>query len=221
MKTAEIIDKSKKIREYFLKNNKFEINPIDERLSNIVLPFKGSREIKLIILGQDPTIKNEKSRKNIEYTLNLDKGNSLKAYIERICVGLGITIENVYATNLFKYFYTIPPAQTMDVLYAHLQPNLELLKEEISEFKNTPIITLGEPVLQLLTTPNAKVREFWDYNNKTGESKGNFSYSKANENKLGRDFYPFPHQPSIRKVFYDKNINKYITFLNANNINIY
>jgi hypothetical protein len=52
----------------------------------------------------------------------------------------------------------------MDVLYAHLEPNLELLKEELSQYKGIPIITLGEPVLQLLTHPKAKVHEYWDYN---------------------------------------------------------
>ena len=207
-----ILVKADEIRTILKEQNDFSINRIDNNLP-IIKPFIGSGSIKLIIIGQDPTIKNEKTRKNIEYTLNLDKGNALRTYIGRICTGLGITIDNVYATNLFKYFYTTPPAQTIDVLYAHLQPNLELLKEEISVFKNTSIITLGEPVLQLLTTPNAKVREFWDYDRKTGVSNDYFKYSKANENKLGKDFYPFPHQPSIRKKFYEVTIDKYITTL--------
>lgn len=207
-----ILIKADEIRTILKKQNDFSINRIDNNLP-IIKPFIGSGSIKLIIIGQDPTIKNEKTRKNIEYTLNLDKWNALRTYIERICTGLRITIDNVYATNLYKYFYTIPPAQTMNVLHAHLQPNLELLKEEISVFKNTSIITLGEPVLQLLTTPTAKVRDYWDYNRKTGLSNGYFKFSKVNENKLGRDFYPFPHQPSIRKKFYEETIDKYITTL--------
>jgi len=212
MNAKKLIERSRNIRDNLKINCDFDFNRIYVNL-DIIKPFIGNGNNKLIILGQDPTIKNEKSRKNVEYTLNLDKKNSLKTYIERICIGLGITIENVYATNLFKYFYTIPPAQTMDVLYAHLQPNLELLKEEIFEFKNIPIITLGEPVLQLLTDPKAKVREYWDYNPNTGASNGNFSYSIASENKLSRDFYPFPHQPSIRKKFYNDTFDKYLKII--------
>ena len=205
----ELGEKARNIRDNLKVNDDIDFNRIDINL-DVVKPYLGSDVIKIIVIGQDPTIKNEKTRKNITCTLNLDKENSLKRYISDICTNLGLTIENVYATNLFKYFYTIPPAQTMDVLYAHLEPNLELLKEELSQYKGIPIITLGEPVLQLLTHPKAKVREYWDYNPKTGESNGNFTYSKANENKLSRDFYPFPHQPSIRKMFYGGTIDKYI-----------
>jgi len=205
----ELGEKARNIRDNLKVNDDIDFNRIDINL-DVVKPYLGSDGIKTIVIGQDPTIKNEQTRKNITCTLNLDKENSLKRYISDICTNLGLTIENVYATNLFKYFYTIPPAQTMDVLYAHLEPNLELLKEELSQYKGIPIITLGEPVLQLLTHPKAKVREYWDYNPKTGESNGNFTYSKANENKLGRDLYPFPHQPSIRKMFYGGTIDKYI-----------
>lgn len=207
-----VIESATSIRDRLKSLSDSKENPIDTRL-NIIPPFHGSDDIKLIVIGQDPTIKNEKTRKNIEYTLNLDKPNSLRIYVEKICYSLGIRIDNVYATNLFKYFYSIPPAQTMDVLYSHLEPNLELLKEELSDYKNIPIITLGEPVLQLLTNTKAKVREYWDYNPKTGASNSIFTYSKANENKLGRDFYPFPHQPSIRKRFYGSNLMFYISYL--------
>jgi hypothetical protein len=204
-----LIINAENVRDELKRSIDFSENSIDVKLPAIK-QFIGRETVKLIVLGQDPTIKNPNTRKNITCTLNLDKENSLKRYISGICEGLNITIENVYATNLFKYFYSIPPAQTLDVLYAHLKPNLELLNEELSQYKAIPIITLGEPVLQLLTNPKAKVREYWDYNPKTGESNGNFTYSKANENKLGRDFFPFPHQPSIRKRFYNSTINDYI-----------
>ncbi len=109
-------------------------NPIDMSLP-IIPPFKGKNEVKLIILGQDPTIKNEFTRKNIQYTLNLNKNNALRTYINSICNSLGVTIENLYSTNLFKYFYKIPPSNTIDVLINHLEPNLDLLKKELDEYK--------------------------------------------------------------------------------------
>ncbi len=197
------------IRINLKSHNDFKSNPID-LTHPFIFPFQGREIIKLIIIGQDPTIKNVTSRKNITRTLNLDKNNSLRRYIEDICSGLGITLDNVYATNLFKYFYTIPPAKTMEVLKMHLQPNLELLKQEIAEYNNVAIITLGEPVLQLLTDEKSKVRVFWDYNAETGSSNGNFTFSMAKENKLKKDFSPFPHQPSIRKVFYKNTLAEYL-----------
>lgn len=207
-----IINAAEKIRKALKENQDSDVNPIDLSLP-VVPPFRGNGEIKLIIIGQDPTIKNVASRKKITFTLNLDKKNALKIYVNRICSELGITIDNVYATNLFKYFYTERPAKTLDVLINHLQPNLDLLQRELDEFKNIPAITLGEPVLQLITNEFEKVREFWDYNKKTKTTDGRFTYSQAKDNQLNRDFFPFPHQPSIRKEFYKNTLTDYLQYL--------
>jgi len=195
-------------------NNDFKENPIDSILLP-VLPFRITNKIKLIIIGQDPTVKNEKSRESIEYTLNQDKAGSLKAYINQICSSLGISFENIYATNIFKYFYTDPPERTMRVLHSHLPANLELLKEELAAYPNIPIIALGLPVLQLLADEKAQVRDYWSYNPKTRKCDGIFRYCQAKDNKLKRDFYPFPHQPSIRKEFYSSNLKNYINFMKS------
>lgn len=208
----EITKKAESLRQTLKSGNDFKINPIDLSLQ-VIPPFKGSGEIKLIIVGQDPTIKNVESRHKITCTLNLDKQNALKNYIDKICLELGITIENVYATNLFKYFYTMPPAGTIVVLRNHLKPNLELLHEELENFKNIPVITLGEPVLQLITHEHGKVREFWDYDKKTKTTGGSFTFSEAKYNLLKKDFFPFPHQPSIRKEFYKNTLSDYLRFM--------
>lgn len=208
----QISIEAKKIRDRLSIENDFVKNQINLEL-NTIPPFKGKCEIKLIIIGQDPTIRNVKFRKNITCTLNLDKSNSLKTYIGSICEKLGITLENVYATNLFKYFYTYPPADTPEVLQAHLKPNLELLKQELDEYKGLPVITLGQPVLQLLCGDSTLVKNFWDYDKKTGKTNGNFCYSNGLENNLNRDFYPFPHQPSIIKEFYKNTLNSYTQFM--------
>lgn len=215
MKTTEIIIKSIEIRNSLKSNNDFKENPIDSNLSP-VLPFRITNKIKLIIIGQDPTVKIEKSRESIEYTLNLDKAGSLKAYINQICSSLGISFENIYASNIFKHFYTYPPERTMHVLHSHLTANLELLKEELAAYPRVPVITLGLPVLQLLAGEKSQVRDYWSYNSKTRNCDGKFSYCLAKENKLGRDIYPFPHQPSIRKEFYSLNLNNYIKYLKSN-----
>jgi len=212
LKTAQIFNKSLEIRNSLKSKNDFIENPIDSNLLP-VLPFRITNKIKLLILGQDPTVKNEKSRQSIEYTLNLDKAGSLKAYINQICDLLGISFENIYSTNIFKYFYTYPPERTMHVLHSHLPANLELLKEELAAYPKVPIIALGLPVLQLLASEKAQVRDYWNYNPKTRKCDGKFTFCPAKDNKLERDIYPFPHQPSIRKVFYRDNLQIYINFM--------
>ncbi|MBQ6276811.1 MAG: hypothetical protein IJK62_08915 [Bacteroidales bacterium] len=191
----------------------YDDNPISKKLG-FVPPFnEAGKDIKLIIIGQDPTIKNEKQRCKINVTLNLDKSGAIRKYVEDICEGLNISLSNVYATNLFKYFYTIPPAQTFDVMEKHLEPNLTLLKKELAGFANCPIITLGEPVLKLLVGNNAKVREYWGYDKKTGKTNGKFKYVSANDNKLNRIIFPFCHQPSIRKDFYKNALSQNMLIL--------
>ena len=116
-----------------------------------------------------------------------------------------------------EYFYTTPPAQTFDVLKAHLDDNLTLLSKEISAFPKCPIITLGEPVLKLLvkeSTPPV-VGYYWDYDKKTKSSNGDFHFVLAKDNKLSRDFFPFCHQPSIRKEFYNKTFDSYVDFMKS------
>jgi uracil-DNA glycosylase len=213
MKTSEIFLKSLKIRDELKKNNDFSENPIDNSLLP-VLPFRISNKIKLIIIGQDPTVKNPESRKFIEYSLNLDKPGALRTYLGKICDGLGISFENIYATNIFKYFYKEPPARTPQILMSHLEKNIELLQEEISSYPKVPIITLGLPVLQLIVDDNAQVNYYWAYKKNIPDD---FDFCKANENKLGRDFFPFPHQPSyVGKVFYNNTINYYLNFMKSN-----
>ena len=185
-------------------------NPVKREL-RFVPPYFGKDDIKLIIIGQDPTIRNEERRKNITCTLNLDKSGALTSYVKQICEGLGITIENVFATNIFKYFYTTPPAQTFDLLKNHLPHNIVLLKKELELFPEAPVITLGEPVLKLLTNDKAKVRNYWGYNPKTKSCNDDFdSVGTDKNNEIGRVFYPFCHQPSLRKQFYQENIKGHL-----------
>lgn len=213
MDEYSIIKTSKEIRDKLKIESDFKLNPIDDALDP-VKPYLGNGEIKVIIIGQDPTIQNNKKRIEITCTLNLDKNGSLKKYIEEdICLGLGITLENVYATNIFKYFYEEPPAATFHILQNHLKENLNLLVNELNQFQNATIITLGEPVLQLLAGTNRHLRNFWDYNQETKKTNGNFLFSLGMDNILGKDFFPFPHQPSLRNNFYRDHRHQYIEFV--------
>ena len=204
MNINDIIDEVVKIR---LELPDDPANPIDFDLSP-VKPYIGDEEIKLIIIGQDPTIRNIQRRKYINTTLNLDKNGALKTYVENICRELDISIQNVYATNIFKYFYSIPPADTPNVLIKHKIQNIELLNKEIECYKDSPIITLGEPVLRLLTDDREiKVRDYWNF-----QERG-YKYLSPDNNILRRYIFPFPHQPSMRKLLYNSNFKDYIKYM--------
>lgn len=181
--------------------------------------YRGNGEIRLVVLGQDPTIKNSISRKKIHCVLNLDRSGNLRTYLARICAGLGISLEeNVYATNLYKNFFIEPPTQirSLDVFRPALRYWLPLLKEELAEFSGVPVITLGEPLLSVLVTDlrNVKVRDYWGYvlGWKPGEHRG-YRYLYPEENVLNHVIFPFPHQPSLRKQYYKDNLERYIGFM--------
>jgi len=180
--------------------------------------YSGNGRIKLVILGQDPTVKNKASRATITTVLNLDKSGSLKNYLSRICTGLGISLENVYATNYLKNFFTEPPTQIKEIdIFKEFTPYwLPLLKEELAQFPHVPIIVLGQPLLLPIVCGGASslVRDYWAYtaNWKSGE-KGIYRYVEPDKNILGRVVFPFPHQPSIGKQFYTKRFEEYIAFI--------
>lgn len=188
---------------------------------DFIPPFstaKNIENIKLVVIGQDPTVRNVNSRKDIKTTLNLDKSNSLKTYLEHVCQTLGVNLdEEVYATNLYKCFFHIPPADDETILTRHFKIWCDFLIREIEPFKNQIFITLGEPVLnQLIHSGNKKVSYYWNY---IGETKSNldFKYSKLNENYLQRKLYPIAHQPTwSRNEFYKKYLTDYLRFIKIN-----
>lgn len=59
MNITNVMEEALKIRGILKASTDSEGNPIDMNLDPIY-PFKESDDIKLIIIGQDPTIKNEK-----------------------------------------------------------------------------------------------------------------------------------------------------------------
>jgi hypothetical protein len=68
--------------------------------------------------------------------LNLDKENSLKTYLRTVCDILQVDIEKeVYATNLYKCFFKIPPADDQTILTRQFKIWIDLLINELSVFK--------------------------------------------------------------------------------------
>jgi uracil-DNA glycosylase len=181
--------------------------------------FRGSGEIRLVILGQDPTVKNPRSRATIKTVLNLDRRGSLRNYLAQVCRGLGLDLDqHVYATNYLKNFFTKPPTQIkeVDVLQEFAPIWLPLLRAELATFPQAPVITLGQPLLAALVSEGASplVRDYWGYTPrwKSGET-GPFRYLEPGQNHLARVIFPFPHQPSVRKRFYKERLKDYTAFV--------
>lgn len=202
-----------------------EILSADGTLKNYVVnrsvpsPFHGRGKIRLVVLGQDPTVKNPESRDLIKTVLNLNKKGNLRKYLSRICDCLGFGLEeSVYATNVIKNFFTSPPTTITDcnVLVEASRYWLGLLKDEINQFPDAVILSLGEPVLSILVrSGNSRcVRDYWGYTSrwKLGEC-GDFRAIEISKCELNRKIFPFPHQPSIAKRFYKQRFENYLAFM--------
>jgi len=182
-------------------------------------PFRGRGKIRLIILGQDPTVQDPEYREKIKVTLLLNQPGGLRTYLENICKSLDIDLdENIYATNLLKNFFTVPP-DTMREKDPQFFRNaadhwIPLLREEIEEFENVPILPLGEPVLNCLTKSPDRVliRNYWGYEGPAQYGR-NFGYIKPIENVLSRIVFPFPHIPGLSHKFYRQQMNGYLAFM--------
>jgi len=213
----EVAEEAKLIFKEIIANESLAPH-VDPRLP-IPDVFFGTGEIKLIVLGQDPTVKDAKKRREITVTLNLNKRGAVWNYLSRVCRELELDLDlDVYATNLFKNFFVKPPTQIKDfeIFEAFVPHWLPLLKEELATFPNIPIITLGQPLLRALVNDKSKglVRKYWGY---AKDWQDNpllpFSFVLPDDNKLMRRFFPFPHQPSLRKRFYKATLPAYIDYL--------
>ena len=179
--------------------------------------FIGSGTIRLIILGQDPTVKNAAARKSITTVLNLNKSGTLRTYLLKICATLDINLsQEVYATNLFKNFFIQQPTQIteLDIFDECLPFWLPVLQAELAQLPTTPVLILGEPLLQTLVCGGAsgKVRDYWGYvpGWKQNVDQPLFSRLPADHNLLERTIFPFPHQPSWqRQKFYSGRLEGY------------
>lgn len=214
----QVVHRAEALLRQFVQDNPSLACYVDDSLP-IPKVFAVDGEIKLIVLGQDPTVKNPESRKTITTVLNLDKGGSLRRYLEDVCHKLGIELDhNVYATNLLKNFFVAPPTQIspIDVFKVFGDVWVPFLKEELSVFPDVPVLTLGEPLLSVLVFEgvHAKVRHYWGYRRDWQTNPlADFRCAAPAENRLDRRLFPFPHQPSLGKKFYARNLGSYIEYM--------
>ncbi|MCK4429899.1 MAG: hypothetical protein KAW19_01220, partial [Candidatus Aminicenantes bacterium] len=170
-------------------------------------------------VGQDPTVQNPKYREKIKVTLLLDQPGRLRTYLGNICKALDLSLdENIYATNLLKNFFTVPP-DTMrkkdpEFFWKAAEHWIPLLRKEIEEFENVPILPLGEPVLNCLTknADGVLIRNYWGYEGPARYGR-NFGFIEPSENILSRVIFPFPHIPGLSHKIYRKQMSGYLAFM--------
>lgn len=181
-------------------------------------PFVGTGAIKLVVVGQDPTVGMYKTRQRITHTLMLNEGGPLTRFLQQVCGALGVKAkENVYATNLCKSFFTDPPAKVKDVnLVAETSAEwLPILLDELDHFPQACVISLGEPVLEVLLRPTAQqqMKWYWGHHPQWQVGRTNlFRLVECADSAIARRFYPFIHSNN-NTGFYKMRLNEYLTFI--------
>ena len=188
-------------------------------------PYLGSGKIRLVIIGQDPTVQRKPSRPHVRTVLNLNTKRGLWAYLDKLCQDSGISLEeNVYATNACKNFFTEPPTKLksetgVDVLAASAPIWLPVLHQELAAFPEARVISLGEPVLTMLVHEGypREVKHYWGYHRQWKEGRRNpMRPVTAEQSTIGRAFHPFIHQPTYRSpraAFYRKTWDAHMDFV--------
>jgi hypothetical protein len=143
----------------------------------------------------------------------------VRTYLGKICKALDIDLdENIYATNLLKNFFKVPPDtlrdENPDFFRKAADHWIPLLKEEIAEFENVPVLPLGQHVLNCLTKipDEVLIRNYWGYEGPAKYGR-NFGYIKPAENVLSRIIFPFPHIPGLKHKIYKQQIDGYLAFM--------
>jgi uracil-DNA glycosylase len=188
-------------------------------------PFYGSGDIRLVIVGQDPTVANENTRKKVTTALMLNGKGHLTRFLSEVWTALGLSSENVYATNLCKNFFEKTPTQIektdgVDVIGLAAPHWLPVLRQELAWFPEALVITLGEPVVRSLVRPGfaQEVKSYWGYR-QGWASKGfdPFCTATAEQTVIKRGFFPLVHLNTNRKSnsakFYQARFKDCLAFL--------
>lgn len=88
---------------------------------------------------------------------------------------------------------------------------------ELTVFKNSIFITLGEPLIkQLFHSNSKKVNYYWDYIGQAKSGK-DFRCNEPFENYLQKRIYPIAHQPSWNQNdFYKSYLSDYLEYVKRN-----
>jgi hypothetical protein len=168
-------------------------------------PYPNTSDIRLVIIGQDPSTDDDSQVDERKMVLNLDRDGQLRRYVLKLCETLEIPIDKVYATNFAKHFFEKKPAtiqkeakkqdgKKAEVLLRSAASSRRLLSWEIAQFPKAIVICLSDPVLKLLAkgdTPSIEksMRYYW------GLDDREMKCVETDKSEIGTRFFPYPHQP--------------------------
>ena len=116
--------------------------------------FKPSGQVKLMLIGQDPTIR-EKPERVKEVLMLDDPSSQLSRWLKGILGDENFGSLTIYATNVVKCSFKRPPSETDKGGLAFLKPYFQnckdYLTEEILLFQPAIVLALGEPAHNLTT----------------------------------------------------------------------
>lgn len=188
---------------YPLECNQCEnLNGRPKNISRIDPFYKIGTGLKLLLIGQDPTIFEEPERVNTVLMLNETKGRNgqLRKWLEKELIGTeNFDKIEIYATNSVKCQFDKPPTLSNEGPLKFLKPKFEFCKfyliNEIENYKPDIVLTLGETAHKLFS------KEIEVMNGKlTGEMKKDFSgdFVKAKIGNVGFYYSPCLHIKTFR-----------------------
>ncbi|MCB9457411.1 MAG: hypothetical protein H6671_15610 [Anaerolineaceae bacterium] len=196
------------------------ISPYVDWNRTLPKPFHGSGDIRLVIIGQDPTVRLKSSRDQVNMVLDLDKKNSnLYRFLNKVCEALGLSLnEHVYATNAYKNFFTQPPTsiKQVNVLEFSAPVWLPVLQYELNSFPQAAVMSLGQPVLSMLVKSDHRqdrsVCYYWGHPSFPGAEQ--FKSVSAEESTVNRRIFPMVHLNTRNtNRFYHANETNYINYM--------
>lgn len=114
--------------------------------------FKQGDGLKVMLIGQDPTI--HKKPERVSEVLMLNEPNSqLSRWLKNLFGSENFNSLNLYATNLVKCSFPQPPSRTIEGALKFLQPYFQncrdYLSAEVMSFQPDFVLALGEAAHKL------------------------------------------------------------------------
>ncbi|MFM2292327.1 MAG: Uracil glycosylase superfamily [Bacteroidota bacterium] len=171
-----------------------------KRLNEIKPFYKEGNEIKIMLIGQDPTIFKDPERVNTVLMLEDVPGrkSQLRKWLQEELIGTNIFEEvEIYATNLVKCQFSKPPSQSGGKKFLNLRYEncRSFLIDEIEKYKPTLVLTFGEPA-HLLFSKELDVISGQLKSEMKNDFNGNFIRAKINNTEF--DYSPCLHIKTFR-----------------------
>ncbi len=111
--------------------------------------YRAGNEKRLMLVGQEPTIRKDKDRVNVPLMLD-DSRSQLSKWLRQSIFGEEFEKMTLYATNIVKCSFNKPPSEQAaggkKFLKNYFENCQQYLKREIISFKPTILLGFGEPV---------------------------------------------------------------------------